>query len=102
MNLDAGTRLGPYEVLSPPGSGGTDEVWKARDKRLNRIVAIKTSRNEFSERFEREAHAVAAVNHSNIWQLYDVGPNHLAMVFNSYGYGYSRLLSDLYMVGGIR
>jgi Tol biopolymer transport system component len=57
------------------------EVWKARDTRLNRIVAIKSSKTEFSERFEREARAVAALNHPNICQLYDVGPNYLVMEF---------------------
>ncbi len=72
MNLIAGTRLGPYEILSPLGAGGMGEVWKARDTRLNRMVAIKSSKTEFSERFEREAHAVAALNHPNICQLYDV------------------------------
>ena len=81
MNLSAGTKLGPYEVLSPLGAGGMGEVWKARDTRLNRIVAIKSSKTEFSERFEREAHAVAALNHPNICQLYDVGPNYLVMEF---------------------
>src|ERR1035438_3804378 len=82
MNLSAGTRLGPYEVLSPLGAGGMGEVWKARDTRLNRIVAIKSSKTEFSERFEREAHAVAALNHPNICQLYDVGPNYLVMEYS--------------------
>jgi eukaryotic-like serine/threonine-protein kinase len=81
MNLSAGARLGPYEVLSPLGAGGMGEVWKARDTRLNRIVAIKSSKTEFSERFEREAHAIAALNHPNICQLYDVGPNYLVMEF---------------------
>lgn len=81
MNLSAGTRLGPYEVLSPLGAGGMGEVWKARDTRLNRIVAIKFSKTEFNERFEREAHAVAALNHPNICQIYDVGPNYLVMEF---------------------
>lgn len=52
---------------------------KARDTRLDRIVAIKVLKDKFSERFEREARAVAAVNHPNIWQLYDVGPNYLVM-----------------------
>lgn len=55
------------------------EVWKARDTRLDRTVAIKFSKEEFSERFEREARAIAAVNHPNICQLYDVGPNYLVM-----------------------
>ena len=57
------------------------EVWKARDTRLDRTVAIKTSKVEFSERFEREARAVAALNHPHICQLYDVGPNYLVMEF---------------------
>ncbi len=51
------------------------EVWKARDSRLGREVAIKISAEQFSERFEREAQAIAGLNHSNICQLYDVGPN---------------------------
>jgi eukaryotic-like serine/threonine-protein kinase len=57
------------------------EVWKARDTRLDRIVAVKTSRVEFDERFEREARAVASLNHPHICQLYDVGPNYLVMEF---------------------
>ena len=81
MPLSAGTRLGPYEILAPLGAGGMGEVWKATDTRLDRIVAIKTSKRKFSERFEREARAVAALNHPNISQLYDVGPNYLVMEF---------------------
>ena len=57
------------------------EVWKARDTRLDRIVAMKFSAAQFSERFEREAQAIAALNHSNICQLYDVGPNYLVMEY---------------------
>ena len=57
------------------------EVYKARDTRLNRIVAIKVSSEQFSERFEREAHAVAALNHSNVCTLHDVGPNYLVMEY---------------------
>src|SRR5262249_7262081 len=57
------------------------EVWKARDTRLDRIVAIKFSKDEFSQRFEREARAVAALNHSGICQLYDIGPNYLVMEY---------------------
>ena len=57
------------------------EVYQARDTRLDRIVAIKVSRQKFSERFEREARAVAGLNHPNICQLYDVGPDYLVMEF---------------------
>src|SRR5262249_32458554 len=73
--------LGPYMLLAPIGAGGMGEVWKARDTRLDRIVAIKTSKEQFSERVEREARAVAALNHPHICQLYDVGPNYLVMEF---------------------
>src|SRR5215468_10936174 len=79
MALVGGTKLGPYELLAPLGEGGMGEVWKARDTRLDRTVAIKLSKREFSERFEREARAVAALNHPNICTLYDVGPNYLVM-----------------------
>jgi eukaryotic-like serine/threonine-protein kinase len=81
MPLCPGDRLGPYEVLSSIGAGGMGEVWKARDTRLNRTVAIKTSRVGFNERFEREARAVAALNHPHICSLYDVGPNYLVMEY---------------------
>src|ERR1051325_3984242 len=79
MPLSAGTKLGPYEILSKIGAGGMGEVWKARDTRLDRIVALKVAHEQFSERFEREARAVAALNHPNICVLYDVGPNYLVM-----------------------
>src|SRR6476469_7119689 len=79
--LTAGTRLGPYEILSSLGAGGMGEVYKARDTRLDRIVAVKVSREEFTERFEREARAVAALNHPHICQLYDVGPDYLVMEY---------------------
>jgi serine/threonine protein kinase len=81
MKLDVGTRLGPYEILALIGAGGMGEVYKARDTRLDRLVAVKVSREQFSERFEREARAVAALNHPHICQLYDVGPNYLVMEF---------------------
>jgi eukaryotic-like serine/threonine-protein kinase len=80
-SLSAGERLGPYEIVSLIGIGGMGEVYKAQDTRLGRTVAIKVSKAEFSERFEREARAVAALNHPNICQLYDVGPNYLVMEF---------------------
>ena len=81
MSLGAGERLGPYEVLASIGAGGMGEVYKARDTRLDRIVALKVSKSEFSERFEREARAVAALNHPNICTLHDVGPNYLVMEY---------------------
>jgi serine/threonine protein kinase/WD40 repeat protein len=81
MPLTSGTRLGPYEILTPLGAGGMGEVYKARDTRLDRIVAIKISKENFSERFEREARVIAALNHPNICQLYDVGPNYLVMEY---------------------
>src|ERR1700690_977657 len=73
MLVNAGEKLGPYEMLAPVGAGGMGEVWKARDTRLDRVVAIKFSKEHFSENFEREAHAIAALNHPHICQLYDVG-----------------------------
>lgn len=79
MNVSAGTRLGPYEILAPLGKGGMGEVWKARDTRLGRDVATKIAQSDFSERFEREARAIAALNHPNICHLYDVGTNYLVM-----------------------
>jgi eukaryotic-like serine/threonine-protein kinase len=81
MPLSAGTKLGPYEILAPIGAGGMGEVYKARDKRLDRIVAIKVSKEHFSERFEREAKAIAALNHPHICQIYDVGPDYLVMEY---------------------
>ena len=81
MNLAPGTRLGPYEILSALGAGGMGEVWKARDTRLNRVVAIKASLGPLSDRFEREARAIAAVNHRHVCSLYDVGPDYLVMEY---------------------
>jgi serine/threonine protein kinase len=79
--LTKGARLGPYEILSPIGAGGMGEVYRARDPRLGREVAIKVSTTRFSDRFEREARAIAQLNHSNICQLYDVGPDYLVMEY---------------------
>ncbi len=79
MPLSAGTKLGPYEVLSAIGAGGMGEVYKARDTRLNRIVAIKVlpthlaDRSELRERFEREAKTIASLNHPHICTLHDTG-----------------------------
>ncbi len=74
-----GTKFGPYEIVRRIGAGGMGEVYSARDTRLGREVAVKLARERFSERFEREARAVAALNHPNICHLYDVGPNYLVM-----------------------
>jgi serine/threonine-protein kinase len=79
MSLAPSTRLGPYEIVAPLGVGGMGEVYRARDPRMGREVAIKVSAERFSDRFEREVHAVAALNHPNICHLYDVGPNYLVM-----------------------
>src|ERR1700689_23594 len=79
MPLSSGDRLVPYEIVSPIGKGGMGEVWRAHDPRLGRDVAIKVSAQQFTDRFEREAHAIAALNHPNICTLYDVGPNYLVM-----------------------
>jgi len=81
MSLQPGDKLGPYEILSLIGAGGMGEVYKARDTRLDRTVAVKISVARFSELFEREAKAIAALNHPNICTLYDVGPNYLVMEF---------------------
>jgi len=81
MPLSPGEQLGPYEIVAPIGAGGMGEVYKARDTRLDRVVALKVSKAEFSERFEREARAVAALNHPNICTLHDVGRNYLVMEY---------------------
>src|SRR5712691_9666648 len=81
MPLSAGTRLGPYEIFARSGAGGMGEVYRAHDPRLNRDVAIKVSAAQFSERFAREAQAIAALNHPHICQIYDVGPNYLVMEY---------------------
>ncbi len=79
MALTSGTKLGPYEVLAPIGAGGMGEVYKGRDTRLERTVAIKvlpahlTSNPEVKQRFEREARAVSSLNHPHICALYDIG-----------------------------
>jgi serine/threonine-protein kinase len=79
MALAAGTRLGSYEILTPIGAGGMGEVYKARDTRLERFVAIKVlpehiaGRADLRQRFEREARAVASLNHPHICVLYDIG-----------------------------
>jgi eukaryotic-like serine/threonine-protein kinase len=79
MSLSAGTRLGPYEIESALGAGGMGEVYRARDTRLERTVAIKILSTQLSDnperkqRFEREARTVSSLNHPHICQLFDVG-----------------------------
>src|SRR5574338_945632 len=79
MPLPPGSRFGPYEVIAPIGAGGMGEVYRARDSRLNRDVAIKVLPDVFATdvdrvaRFEREAQAIAALSHPNILALHDVG-----------------------------
>jgi hypothetical protein len=79
MPLSPGDRLGPYEIVAPLGAGGMGEVYRARDTRLGRDVAVKVSKERFSERFEKEARVIASLNHPNICTLHDVGPNYLVM-----------------------
>ena len=81
MPLATGTRLGPYEIESVIGTGGMGEVYRARDPRLDRIVAIKQLTPEHLERFEREVRAIAAFNHPHICQVYDVGPDYLVLEY---------------------
>ena len=80
MELTNGVRLGPYEVLEPLGRGGMGEVWKARDTRLHRFVAVKRLLKQ-SDRFEQEARAIAALNHPHICHIYDVGPDYLVLEY---------------------
>src|SRR5580698_2811514 len=81
MSLAAGSKLGPYEILRAIGAGGMGEVYLARDSRLNREVAIKVSAAQYSERFEREAKAIAALNHPNICHIYDVGESPAGLAY---------------------
>jgi len=81
MAIVPGARVGAFEVLGSLGAGGMGEVYRARDPRVGRDVAIKVSQERFSERFDREARAVAALNHPHICQLYDVGPDYMVMEY---------------------
>src|SRR5690349_14619852 len=81
MPLTPGTRLGPYEIVAPIGAGGMGEVWKARDRRLNRLVAIKRLKPDSAARFQQEARAIAALGHPPIRQIFDVGPDYLVLEF---------------------
>jgi serine/threonine protein kinase/Flp pilus assembly protein TadD len=81
MTLAAGSKLGPYEILESIGSGGMGEVWKARDTRLGRMVAIKKVKEQHSERFKQEARSIAALNHPNICQIFDIGDDYLVLEY---------------------
>ena len=81
MMLCPGSKLGPYEILSPIGSGGMGDVWKARDTRLGRIVAIKTMKEQHSERFRQEARSIAALNSPYICQIHDIGEDYLVLEY---------------------
>jgi tetratricopeptide (TPR) repeat protein len=77
--IGVGATLGPYRIEARLGAGGMGEVFRAVDTRLGRAVAIKITREQFSNRFHREARAISSLNHPNICTLYDVGPNYLVM-----------------------
>jgi serine/threonine protein kinase len=79
VSLAVGDKLGPYEIVAPIGAGGMGEVYRAHDPRMGRDVAVKISAERFNDRFSREVHAVAALNHPNICHVYDVGPDYLVM-----------------------
>src|SRR5262245_51392994 len=79
IGLASGASLGPYRIESKLGEGGMGEVFRAVDTRLGRAVAIKTTREQFSARFDREARAIASLTHANICTIHDVGPNYLVM-----------------------
>jgi eukaryotic-like serine/threonine-protein kinase len=81
IELTPGSRIGPYQIEALIGQGGMGKVYRTRDTRLGRTVAIKISSTRFSQRFEREARAVAALNHPHICHLYDVGPDYLVMEY---------------------
>src|SRR5512144_453281 len=81
MALTPGTKLGPYEILARIGAGGMGEVWKARDTRLGRIVAIKKVKEQHSDRFKQEARSIAALNHPNICQIHDIGPDYIVLEY---------------------
>ena len=81
MTLTPGSKIGPYEILSSIGSGGMGSVYKAKDSRLGRIVAIKKVKEQHSERFKQEARSVAALNHPNICQIFDIGDDYLVLEY---------------------
>lgn len=81
MPLSAGDTLGPYEILAKLGEGGMGDVWKARDTRLNRTVAVKRLKDQHGDRFAQEARAIAALSHPHICQIFDIGPDYLVLEY---------------------
>jgi serine/threonine-protein kinase len=81
MPLSVGDRLGPYEIVALIGAGGMGEVWKARDPRLGRTVAIKHVKGAHTSRFQHEASAIAALSHPNICNIFDIGSDYLVLEF---------------------
>ena len=106
MRVEAGIHLGPYEILSPLGAGGMGEVYRARDTRLGREVAVKVLPGEFAadperlRRFEQEARAVAALSHPNVLAVYDVG-THEAIPYLVTELLEGESLRDRLMAGGL-
>jgi serine/threonine protein kinase len=76
-----GTLVGPYVLLESIGEGGMGEVWKARDTRLDRVVAVKRLKNDHGDRFEQEARTIAALNHPHICQIFDIGSDYLVLEY---------------------
>ena len=81
MEWAVGGTVGPYALVARIGAGGMGEVWKAHDPRLDRSVAIKRLSPEHAQRFAQEARAIAALNHPNICQIHDVGPDYLVLEY---------------------
>ena len=81
MTSAPGSKLGPYEILGSVGSGGMGEVWKVRDTRLGRIVAIKKVKEQHGERFKQEARFIASLNHPYIYQIYNIGSDCLDLKY---------------------
>ena len=110
MALESGTRLGPYEILSPLGAGGMGEVYRARDTRLDRTVALKILPARLAEsparrqRFEREARAVSSLNHPHICVLHDIrnqdGIAYLVLEHLEEGYAQPCFLRAMKISGG--
>src|SRR6266404_3736521 len=101
MSLTSGTKLGPYEILAPLGAGGMGEVYRARDTRLGRDVALKILPESFARdgdrlrRFEQETRAVAALNHPNILALFDIGTHNQSPLKEGQHSGSPFLVSEL-------